>query len=30
VVVTVNFGDAPYKMSDGSELPALDLKITGI
>ena len=30
VTVTVNFGDTPYKMADGSEIAASDLRITGI
>ena len=30
VTVTVNFGDTPYKAADGVEIPAADLRITGM
>jgi hypothetical protein len=30
VTVTVNFGDSSYKASDGSEIPASDLRVTGM
>ena len=30
VTVTVNFGDAVYRMDDGTEISPLDLRVTGI
>ncbi len=30
VTVTVNFGDVTYRMTDGTEIPPLDLRVTGM
>ncbi|HOR98962.1 MAG TPA: hypothetical protein PLZ74_11385 [Kiritimatiellia bacterium] len=27
VTVTVNFGERPYRMSDGNDIPALDVRV---